>query len=246
MKKKKNIRIFQSVNDLAKFALEWLTVKMEKTPEEKLFTVALSGGTTPKQLFQYIALHGQQSIDWKRMLFFWSDERCVLPDSTDSNYRMARLCFLDKLDIPEKHIFRIHGEAAPAQESQRYSRILSEKILSQNGLPRFDLILLGLGEDGHTASIFPGNIQLFQSDRLCEVVKHPQTGQLRITLTGPVINNAAEVAFLVTGSGKAEIVSKVLNKGKTDDPASLVCPNDGRLTWLLDKDAAPDFIHWSL
>jgi len=235
---KKNIKIFQSVNDLAKFALERLVEKIGEAPEGKFYTVALSGGTTPKKLFEYIALHGQKAVDWSRILFFWSDERCVSPDSDESNYRMARLCLLDKLDIPEDHIFRIHGEANPAEEAQRYSRILSENIPSVNGLPCFDLILLGLGEDGHTASIFPGNPQLFQSERLCEAVKHPQSGQQRITITGPVINNAVDVAFLVTGLGKAEIVSNVLNTVKNDFPASLVSPVHGRLTWLLDEDAA--------
>jgi len=235
---KKNIKIFQAVNDLAKFALERLAEKMGESPEGKFYTVALSGGTTPKQLFEYMFLHGQKAENWNRILFFWSDERCVMPESDESNYRMARLCLLDKLNIPEAHIFRIHGEADPIEEAQRYSRVLSENIPFLNGLPCFDLILLGLGEDGHTASIFPGNTQLFQSERLCEAVKHPQTGQQRITLTGPVINNAADVVFLVTGLGKAEIVSNVLNTVKNDFPASLVSPVHGRLTWLLDKDAA--------
>jgi len=239
---KNNFKIFHSVNDLGEFALEWLTLKMEEAPDKKWITVALSGGTTPGQLFDYIALHGQKAVDWNRFLFFWSDERCVLPDSEDSNYRMARLSLLEKLNIPNEHIFRIHGEADSTQEALRYSRILSEKIPSVNGLPCFDLILLGLGEDGHTASIFPGNMQLFQSEHICEAVKHPQTGQERITLTGTVINNANNVAFLVTGFGKAKIVSKVLNTTRNDFPASLVCPVHGRLTWLLDTDAASRFI----
>jgi 6-phosphogluconolactonase len=235
---KNNILIFQSFSKLAKFALKWLTAKIKDVQDDKFFTVALSGGTTPKQLFEYIALHGNEAVNWNKILFFWSDERCVLPNSGDSNYRMARLYLLDKLNIPEEHIFRINGEDDPGEEAQRYSRILSENIPSENGLPRFDLILLGLGEDGHTASIFPGNTQLFQSQRFCEAVKHPQTGQQRITLTGPVINNAIDIAFLVTGSGKAKIVSKVLKNDKTDYPASSVYPVHGRLTWLLDKEAA--------
>jgi len=239
---KNNFKIFQTVNDLGEFALEWLTLKMEEFPEKKRLTIALSGGSTPKQLFDYIASHGKSAADWSRFLFFWSDERCVSPESEDSNYRMAKFYLLDKLGIPDEHIFRIEGEANPAQEAQRYSRVLSENIPIVNGFPRFDLILLGLGEDGHTASIFPGNTQLFTSERFCEAVKHPTTGQQRITITGPVINNAVNVAFLVTGFGKAEIVSKVLNTSKNDFPASLVCPVHGRLTWLLDNDAADRFI----
>ena len=232
------VKIFQSVNDLAKFALEKLAKKIGKVPKEKFYTVALSGGTTPKQLFEYLALNGQKAVNWNRILFFWCDERCVFPDSDESNYRMVRLHLLEKLGIPENHIFRIYGEANPDEEAQRYSQILTKNIDLKNGLPCFDLILLGLGEDGHTASIFPGNTQLFKSEQLCEAVKHPQTGQYRVTLTGRVINNATNVVFLVTGSGKAEIVFNVLTTVKNDFPASLVSPAHGRLTWLLDKDAA--------
>jgi len=235
---RQNIKIFQSVNDLAMYSLEWMSVRMKDTPKDKLFTVALSGGTTPRTIFEYFASHGQTSIDWKKVLFFWSDERCVSPDSDESNYRMTRISMLDKLNIPEVHIFRIHGEADPEEEAQRYSRILNENVPLKNGFPCFDLILLGLGEDGHTASIFPGNTQLFQSEHFCETVKQPQTGQQRVTLTGPVINNADNVVFLVTGMGKAEIVFNVWNTTKNNYPASLVCPVHGRLTWLLDHDAA--------
>jgi 6-phosphogluconolactonase len=171
------------------------------------------------------------------MLFFWGDERCVSPDSVDSNYRMARP-YLEKLHIPEDHIFRIHGEDEPTKEAQRYSKLLAETIPLKDGLPRFNLILLGLGEDGHTASIFPGNTRLFKSQHICEAVKHPKTGQQRITLTGTVINNAIDVAFIIKGAGKAKIVSKVMNQDISDYPASLICPVHGRLTWLLDKEAA--------
>jgi len=232
------IKIFQSVNDLAKFGLEQLAEKMGKAPEGEFYTVALSGGTTPKQIFEYLVLQGQKAVNWNRILFFWCDERCVLPDSDESNYRMARLSLLENLGIPENHIFRIHGEVNPDEEAQRYGQIITENIPLKYGLPCFDLILLGLGEDGHTASIFPGNKQLFESEHLCEAVKHPQTGQQRITLTGQIINNATDVVFLVTGFGKAEIVSNILTTVKNDFPASLVNPVHGRLTWLLDKDAA--------
>lgn len=235
---KDNIRIFQSISELGTFALAWLRDKIKDVPDEKFFTIALSGGTTPKLLFDYIAVHGIRTVNWNKILFFWCDERCVWPESSDSNYGMARSSLLEKLHIPEAHIFRIHGEEAPEKEVQRYSHILSENIPSENGFPRFDLILLGLGKDGHTASVFPGNTQLFQSQHFCEVVKHPQTGQKRITITGKVINNAIDVAFLVTGSEKAEIVSKVIAKEITGYPASMVCPEPGRLSWLLDKDAA--------
>ena len=229
--------IFQSKSDLAEFSLKWLTARVKEIPDDKFFTIALPGGTTPKQLFEQLASHGNKVPIWNKILFFWGDERCVSPESGDSNYLMAR-SYLEKLQIPKEHIFRIHGEDDPIEEAHRYNRILSENISSENGLPRFNLILLGLGKDGHTASIFPGNTKLFKSQNFCEAVKHPKTGQQRITLTGTVINNAKDVAFLVSGAGKAEIISKVINKDISDYPASLVCPVHGRLTWLLDKEAA--------
>ena len=240
--KKKNIRIFESIGALGEFSLKWLTSRIKEVPDNEFFTVALSGGTTPKQLFEYIALHGKDSLNWNKILFFWVDERCVPPDSSESNYRMTRLSLLNKLNIPENHVFRMFGEVEPKEEALRYSRILLENVSLANDFPRFDLVLLGLGEDGHTASIFRGNTQLFQSRQFCEAVKHPQTSQQRITLTGNVINNASEIAFIVTGHSKTEIISNVLNKHDTVYPASLVVPVHGHLTWLLDKEAVPSKI----
>jgi 6-phosphogluconolactonase len=235
---KNEILIFPSIKELGAFAVEWLSARISEMPDGKFFTIALSGGTTPKQLFDYVALHGH-TVNWNNVLFFWGDERCVLPNSAESNYGMAHSCLFEKTGIREEQIFRIHGEADPEEEAKRYSQVLSEKLSLEEGFPRFDLILLGLGEDGHTASIFPGNTPLFQSEHVCEAVKHPQTGQHRITITGRVINNAVHVAFLVMGSGKTEIVSKILNKERSDYPASLVCPTHGRLTWLLDRATDP-------
>jgi 6-phosphogluconolactonase len=233
------IRIFESVSNVADFALHWLSAKTNDPTSGGFLTVALSGGSTPKQLFEYVASHEKPFVNWNTILFFWGDERCVSPDHGDSNYRMTRQYLFEKLDIPEEHIFRIYGEAEASEEARRYSRVLSENVPLKNGLPCFDLILLGLGEDGHTASIFPGNERSFQSDCFCEAVTHPQTGQQRITLTGSVINNAADVAFLVTGTGKAGIVSRILNDTPGFDyPAAHVHPREGSLTWLLDTEAA--------
>jgi len=194
---------------------------------------------TPKRIFEYISSSDQGVVNWNRIRFFWCDERCVSPDDDESNFHMARLYLFKNLDIPAHHIFRIFGEADPPSEAIRYSRIISRNVPIKRNLPEFDLILLGLGEDGHTASLFPGNTGLFYSENLCEVAIHPQTGQKRITLTGTVINNARNVVFLVTGPEKAKIVADLPDDNETRRfPASLVHPGNGTLTWLLDADAA--------
>jgi len=152
---------------------------------------------------------------------------------------MARLSLFENLNIPKKNIFRIFGENEPENEVIRYGKIISENILVEDKLPRFDLIILGLGEDGHTASIFPENIKMFYSTNYCEVATHPQSSQKRITLTGTVINNAKNILFMVTGSGKAKMVTNIIQGNEeTGFPASLVKPANGNLTWLLDVDAA--------
>jgi len=131
------------------------------------------------------------------------------------------------------------GENEPWMEAERYSSEILENVPLRLGVPRFDIIYLGLGEDGHTASIFPGNLDLFDSSRICEVAVHPATGQKRITLTGTVINNAARVIFAVSGRNKAEIVAEILeNPSSGNYPASVVKPLSGRLTWHLDLEAA--------
>lgn len=202
-------------------------------------SVALSGGSTPEKIFESLSLHHNKTIDWARILFFWSDERCVPPDDADSNYRMARLSLFEKLDIPEANIFRIMGENEPEQEAIRYSGVISGHVPSREKMPEFDVVMLGLGTDGHVASIFPGNKGSFLSEDITAVVVHPQSGQKRITLTGSVINNAKNVVILVTGRAKAEITAEVIENDKNGDfPASHVNPLNGNLIWLLDTEAA--------
>lgn len=204
------------------------------------FHLALSGGSSPRNIFKYIAEHYKSAIDWSRIRFFWGDERCVPPDNTESNYKMANDYLFSKIGIPQKNIFRISGENNPAEEAIIYSKKLLENIPLVNKVPEFDLIMLGLGEDGHTASIFPGSLNLFEEKNLCAVAEHPLTNQKRITITGSIINNAKQVVFLVTGKSKSEIAAEMLNKENKYEnyPASYVNPNRGELIWLLDKDAA--------
>lgn len=204
--------------------------------------VALSGGSTPKLIFDYMAQHFGDEINWSLVNFFWVDERCVPPTDSDSNYKMTVDHLLSKIAIPEKNIFRMKGEADPVEEANRYGELLQEELELVNDIPVFDLILLGMGDDGHTASIFPQEVDLWNSNKNCEVATHPDSGQKRITLTGKLINNAESVVFLVTGENKAVKVREVTRKqgDYKNYPASLVHPNTPNLIWFLDQDAAKE------
>lgn len=235
------IKIFPTPFALAEalaFELVNLVKKVEK--REFPFTFALSGGSTPRLLFSVLGDHFASSVKWDNTHIFWTDERCVPPDNTESNYRTAWKGFIERINIPEKNIHRIRGEDDAVKESMRYSEEIAKFTRQRNGLPVFDFIMLGLGEDGHTASIFPGNKTLFHSHRICEVTIHPVTDLKRITLTGSVINNAELITFLVTGKKKAEIIGEILGEKESAKrfPASHIAPADGKLLWYLDRDAA--------
>jgi 6-phosphogluconolactonase len=236
----KSIKIFLSPYELAeKFAEELVKTITESAKKRKIFSIALSGGSTPQLLFSVLGDHFSKSAPWEYVQFFWGDERCVPPDSRESNYGMAMRKFLEKIKIPASNIHRIIGESDPEKEAYRYSEEISEYTVKRDGMPIFDLIILGLGEDGHTASIFPGNKELLDSSKICEVAVHPSTLQKRITLTGRVINNADFVNFLVTGAKKADIVEKIINKNPVaiNFPAYFIVPVYGELRWLIDKEA---------
>jgi 6-phosphogluconolactonase len=236
----KAVQIFQTPSDLAEQLAEDIVLMInESEKKRKSFTVALSGGSTPELLFSVLGNRFSKSVSWEYVHFFWGDERCVTPESNESNYGMTRRTLLDKILIPSANIHRIRGENDPYGESARYSSEIQSFTEERNGLPSFDMILLGLGEDGHTASIFPGNTELLTSDKICVVAVNPGTGQQRITITGRVINNAESVFFLVTGKKKAEIVENIFNKNSVSDsyPASFIVPLHGSLRWYLDNDA---------
>jgi 6-phosphogluconolactonase len=237
----KAIRIFKTPFELAeKFAEEIIAMVAESSKGSSSFTIALSGGSTPELLYSVIGDHFQKDINWDMVHFFWSDERCVPPDDRESNFGMAKKALFSKINIPSANIHRIHGEDDPVGEATRYSDEISEYTRKRNSLPVFDLVILGLGEDGHTASIFPSNIMLMESERVCNIATHPLSKQKRITLTGRTINNADKVTFLVTGIKKSPIVEKILNKDTSSQnyPASLIIPAFGELVWFLDKEAA--------
>ena len=208
------------------------------------FTVALSGGTTPKALYSLLADDPdlRARVPWSDIYFFFSDERHVPPDHADSNYRTANDAMLSKMRIPPDHVFRIPGECAdPNQAADLYVGDLRAFFsLQQSQLPRFDLLMLGMGPDGHTASLFPGTDALKEEQRMVVANWIEKFHTHRITLTVPVLNHAARVMFLAHGKDKAPALKDVL-EGPPDPmrlPSQLVRPDDGDLVWLVDQTAA--------
>ncbi len=238
-----NIIIFKTREELAgELAGMILEMVRSVTNTKKAFNIALSGGSTPGILFKQLAASRENfhRKTWEKVNFFWVDERCVPPESAESNYRMTNETLLRKLQISPGNIFRMKGENDPKEEAKRYSSLLSMQLPQENKFPVFDLILLGMGGDGHTASIFPNQMNLLSSEEICAIAYHPETGQARITLTGNVINNAKQVFFLVTGEDKAITLEKIIGKGSSDRqfPASCINPAHGILKWFLDDKAA--------
>ena len=237
----KFVRIFRSPYELAEKLAEEIVEMIKAASENNVpLTVALSGGSTPELLFSILGDHFSASAPWEYAHFFWGDERCVPPLSNESNYGMALRSFFKKINIPEGNIHRIYGENDASDEAIRYAEQILKFTVKKKGTPVFDLILLGMGEDGHTASIFPDNLSLFDSDKICDVSIHPVSGQKRITITGTVINNAENIRFMITGSKKAEILKRILEKDKSvkNLPASLIIPVRGSIKWLIDSEAA--------
>lgn len=222
---------------VSKFAKHLELLIYESTIQKNNFNLALSGGNTPQLLFKELKNNYLNKIDWSYVHFFWGDERCVNPDSFESNYGNAKRIFFEHTNIPEENIHRIHGESNPFSEAKRYSRLIFEHVPQIKTIPQFDLIILGIGTDGHTASIFPNQMEFLESENICEVAQHPESKQERITLTGKIINNAKNVIFLVTGVEKSIVVSEILKKENNykEYPASYINPEFGNLVLYLDK-----------
>lgn len=207
------------------------------------FSIALSGGSTPQALYSELVKNHAKSVDWNRVRFFWGDERCVPPDDEQSNYKMAFEQLLQPLQIDPQNIFRVRGEDSPEAEATRYAKQVRENVRSDaSGLPEFDFLLLGMGADGHTASIFPHQMELLKSDSVCAVATHPETGQKRVTLTGPTINAARNIVFMITGSAKADVFAQIA--GQTANwatyPTSYIGTENKteRVSYYLDGSAA--------
>ncbi|MEZ5018821.1 MAG: 6-phosphogluconolactonase [Bacteroidales bacterium] len=235
-----SVRVFPSREALAQSFAAMLIRDLDRIESDHYYTIALSGGSTPEFIFRYLSENYAERISWEKLLVFWGDERCVLPENKESNYRMAYESLLQNVPIPDANIFRIKGEDDPVTEARQYSELVSSMVPFYNGIPQFDLMLLGLGDDGHTASIFPDRIDLFATGQLFEVAVKPDTRQKRITATGKIINNSSKIYYIVTGKGKASIVSEIIEgkRGSELYPASRVMPASGHLVWMLDVPAA--------
>ncbi len=236
------IRVLDGIEELYRSAAnEFTRLAVEAVRARRRFCVALSGGSTPKGLYTLLAGSSLSSIPWDKVYFFWGDERHVPPDHPDSNYRMTYEALLSKVPVPAGNVYRIPAEQADAEAAARaYEQTISSFFgLREGQFPRFDLVLLGMGLDGHTASLFPATPALHEKHRLVVANWVEKFKSHRITLTLPVLNHAACVMFMVSGREKAPVLRRVLHDDSgTPLPAQMVRPLDGRLLWLVDREAA--------
>lgn len=236
----KEVRIFANNKELAEaFALELFQMMANN---RQRYDIALSGGSTPKLLFDILADKYAEKMPWNRIHFWWGDERCVPPTDPDSNYGMTYDRLLSKIIIDESQIHRVKGELQPEAACNDYILEIQSNLNEKQNWPIFDLIILGMGDDGHTASIFPDQMNLLHSDKICEVATHPQSGQKRVSLTGEVINNANRIYFLISGKTKAKRVSEIMNNLKKAQklPAFHIEPKQGKIIFFLDQEAASE------
>ncbi|HEV8714816.1 MAG TPA: 6-phosphogluconolactonase [Candidatus Binatia bacterium] len=223
-------------------ATEFVRQARETVQAKGSFTVSLSGGSTPKSLYALLAEDPslRAAVPWSKVHFFWGDERHVPPDHPDSNYRMTHEAMLAKVPVPPANVHRINSEYPQAsQAADEYEQTLREFFrLAAGQFPRFDLLLLGMGPDGHTASLFPGTAALHERTHLTVANWVDKFNAYRITLTLPVLNSAANIIFLISGEEKAETLRAVLHGEPERFPAQLICPTQGTLLWLVDRPAA--------
>jgi 6-phosphogluconolactonase len=241
---KPSVRIVADSEELAREGAGIFIARVQEALREKeTCTVVLAGGSTPRGLYSMLAEERgfRAGVPWEKVHFFFGDERHVPPDSPESNYRMANEMLLSKVPVPADHVHRIRGEEPDARKAaEEYEEVLRSFFRPKPGeIPELDFILLGMGADGHTASLFPGTEALKERRRLVVANWIPGLNAHRVTLTPPLLNNAKYVLFLVTGEEKAETLRKVLEE-KTNEPlpAGLIRPTQGRCLWLADRSAA--------
>ena len=240
----RNVRTYPDAHGLAHAAGRHFTaIAAEAIAARGRFSVALSGGSTPRPLYEHLAREELASwLPWSSVHVFWGDERCVAPDHPDSNFAMAREALLDHVPIPPVNVHRIRGEMDPTEAAAVYERTLRQFFVpGQEGeICTFDLVLLGMGNDGHTASLFPGSEPLEEQSRWVAAHYADQGRGWRITLTPPAINAARHVIFLVSGAAKAKILQQVFAGARQPHPlpAQVIAPNSGELLWLIDSAAA--------
>ena len=234
--------VFDDADEVASAAADrFVEVAQAAIAERGRFSVALAGGSTPRRTYELLATSERKgSISWASVHIFFGDERCVPPAHPESNYRMAREAMISLLPIPTENVHRIKGESDPVTASRLYEQELRSFFNGAAAWPRFDLVLLGMGDDGHTASLFPNTPALDEQQAWVAANRVEKLATFRITLTIPTINHAAHVIFMVTGAGKAKRLSEVIHGPRDPErlPAQMIQPVDGSLTWLVDKAAA--------
>jgi 6-phosphogluconolactonase len=235
------LEIFRALPDVVRECTHRIvSVLNEEVRQKGTASFVLSGGTTPRSVYEALgADDARDRVEWAKVHLFWGDERCVPPSMPESNYRMAHEALIAKIGIPERNVHRIPAERSPQEAAHLYQAELKKVFsLRERQLPAFTLILLGLGEDGHTASLFPDTSAFQEHTRLVAEVYVESFKSSRITMTLPVINAALNVMFIVAGKGKASILREVLEGDIPRYPASLVNPSSGLLSWFVDRDAA--------
>lgn len=240
------VRIFPNLETLSHAAAEtFITIANESTEQRGQFFVALNGGGTPKRLFELLA-SAPDKMDWSRTHVFWGDERMVPADDPENCYGMAKRILLDHVAIPADHIHRVRTDLAPAEAVADYIRTLELYASPPLAWPRFDLVLLGMGDDGHTASLFPGSPVTVSEPVLSVTANYQGRPANRVTLTPLVFNSARDVIFMAAGASKAEALKRVLNgDSEVQFPAARIHPTDGNITWFVDEVAAQKLYHQS-
>jgi 6-phosphogluconolactonase len=240
MKDLSNVSVFDTPEQVAIAAAEkFVEDAHDATINHVRFSVSLAGGNTPRRVYELLGTEFKDRVHWPNVYLFFGDERSVPPDHPDSNYRMVYTNLISRVPISAKNVRRIIGEGNPDESARLYENELKVFFAGQTW-PRFDLVFLGMGEDGHTASLFPGSDALKEESRWVVKTRMEQTGQDRVTLTAPVFNHAAHVVFLVTGKEKAERLAEVLRGPGDPDrlPAQMIAPVEGPPEWLVDGAAA--------
>jgi len=241
MNSNRNVFVFDTSEQVAQAAAErFVDYAAASISEHGLFAVALAGGSTPRRAYELLATDQFKGrIDWTRVHLFFGDERAVASDDPQSNYHMVNDALISRVAIPAQNINRISGETEPTESAASYETEL-KTFFGKVVWPRFDLVWLGMGADGHTASLFPGSNALQDETRWVVATRHPQTRQDRMTLTLPAINHAARVTFMVTGKDKAATLAHILCSESVDEelPARTIRPVNGILEWLVDRAAA--------
>ena len=235
------VQVFDDAEAVARGAAErFVELGQAAIDARGCFSVGLAGGSTPKRTYELLASEAyREQLNWSKVHIFFGDERCVPPDHSESNYRMANEALISRVSIPPPNVHRINGLGDAVANASLYEDEL-RTFFNAASWPRFDLVLLGMGDDGHTASLFPGTKALVEPRAWVVANWVEKFGAFRITLTAPAINHAANIAFLVTGATKAERLLEVL-RGALDPeklPSQLIQPLDGSLFWLVDKAAA--------